>query len=70
MYSLDIEAVALFLVPSGLKVSSVFPRILKSAYSFVANKLVAFTPTARITATAKTPIILVNSFNSLSLNNL
>ena len=41
--------------PSGLKVNSLFPRMLKLAYSVVANKFVALAPMAKIPATAKTP---------------
>ncbi len=59
--------VLVLLEPSGLKVSSLFPRVLKSAYSAVAIKLVALAPRAKIPATAKTPKEVNNALNSLVL---
>ena len=67
MYSCSIAELVVFFDPSGLKVSSLFPRILKSVYSAVANKFVAFAPMAKIPAAAKTPTVLPNATYSLFL---
>ena len=67
MYSCSIAEFVVFFEPSGLNVSSLFPRILKSVYSAVAIKLVAFAPKANIPAIAKTPNVLPKSKYSLFL---
>ena len=51
MYSFDRPVVTSFLVPSGFIVKAVLPRVLTSAYSFVAKSLEEFTPTANNIAT-------------------
>jgi hypothetical protein len=49
------DELVLFFEPFGLNVSSLLPRILKSAYSVVAIKLVALAPIAKIPAAANIP---------------
>ena len=70
MYSRESALSVVTFEPSGLKVSSFLLLVLKSAYSLVANKLVALAPMAKTTATANVPMILGNAFKSFSLTNL
>ena len=55
MYSRDKALLPILFVPSALMDNSLFPRVLKLAYSAVANKFVALVPSAKIPAIAKTP---------------
>ena len=66
MYSRDKALFSSFFEPSGLKVNSLFPRVLNFAYSAVANKFVALAPIAKIPAIAKTPKDVKSGLNSFS----
>ena len=70
MYDRSKAELSVFLEPSGLNVNSLLLRILKSAYSWVAIKLVALAPTAKITAPVNTKAIFPNDLKSFSLINL